>query len=326
MNLFDRLFVSVVALLVGLPVAAADVAGAKDPAGFKRFEGSEIVRYQRNNYATYWMAKDSNYADWPTIEGEVARYIYLGPSGHSSLELLRNYQEMLTEAGFQKKLELGPTEVGSHYFHEHFYYQSQAAQPHSPWDGTANHYYSIAEGTADGHKVTVVLLVGEGGDGWPFEVGPKQTVTAKPDQVVLGLDVITSKAIANKMVVVQASDLADALATKGSIDLYGIYFDTDKADIKPESAATLKEIANLLKIDRSLKLEVAGHTDNTGSAEHNMKLSQERAESVVKELTGTYGIDAARLQAKGYGDTKSVAPNEDESGRAKNRRVELKKT
>ena len=74
-----------------------------------------------------------------------------------------------------------------------------------------------------------------------------------------------------------------------------------------------------------MKLEVAGHTDSTGDKAHNVQLSDGRAAAVVQSLIKTYGIDAARLQAKGYGDTKPVAANETEDGRAKNRRVELRK-
>jgi len=80
-----------------------------------------------------------------------------------------------------------------------------------------------------------------------------------------------------------------------------------------------------LKIDRTLKVEVAGHTDNTGTADHNQTLSEGRAKAVVDALVKDYGIDAARLQAKGYGATKPVAPNDTDDGRAKNRRVELRK-
>ena len=127
------------------------------------------------------------------------------------------------------------------------------------------------------------------------------------------------------MVTVKASDIADALATKGTFDLYGILFDVDKTDIKPESAKSLDEVASLLKIDRSLKLEISGHTDNTGEKAHNLKLSEGRAQAVVDVLTKNYAIDPARLAAKGYGDTMPVAPNDSDANKAKNRRVELKK-
>jgi outer membrane protein OmpA-like peptidoglycan-associated protein len=158
-----------------------------------------------------------------------------------------------------------------------------------------------------------------------FNIANAPPVVFKAGDVVVMVDVVTSKALENKMVIVKAGDMADALATKGSVDLYGIYFDVDKTDVKPESKATLDEVASLLKIDRSLKLEVAGHTDKTGNAPHNLTLSQGRADAVVQALVKTYGVSAARLQAKGYGDTKPVAPNDTETNRAKNRRVELRK-
>lgn len=84
-------------------------------------------------------------------------------------------------------------------------------------------------------------------------------------------------------------------------------------------------MASVLKIDRGLKLEISGHTDNTGDKAHNEKLSEARAQAVVKALVAKYGIDAKRLTAKGYGDSKPVAPNTTDDNKAKNRRVELKK-
>jgi len=147
----------------------------------------------------------------------------------------------------------------------------------------------------------------------------------KPAQVIVWVDEIAAKAVAINMLEVKAADIADALATKGNINLYGIYFDTDQTAIKPASDKTLGEVATLLKIDRSLKLEIGGHTDSSGDKNHNLKLSQDRAASVVAALTKTYGADATRLHAQGYGGGKPIASNATEDGRAKNRRVELRK-
>ncbi len=119
--------------------------------------------------------------------------------------------------------------------------------------------------------------------------------------------------------------MANTLKAKGLVDLYGIYFDTDQTFVKPESKTTLTEVASLLKADKSLKLEVSGHTDNAGSQAHNLTLSQGRAEAVVAALVGQYQIDATRLIAKGYGDSKPVAANDSPANMAKNRRVELRK-
>ena len=109
----------------------------------------------------------------------------------------------------------------------------------------------------------------------------------------------------------------------GKAAVYGIYFDTGKAEIKPESEPALKEIAKLLQADPKLKLYVVGHTDNSGGLDYNMKLSKDRADAVVKALTGKYGIAASRLSAFGVGPLAPVASNQTEEGRAKNRRVEL---
>lgn len=124
---------------------------------------------------------------------------------------------------------------------------------------------------------------------------------------------------------VLASDMATALKSAGLVDLYGVYFDVDQAFVKPESANTLTEVANLLKADPELRIEVVGHTDDTGTKQHNMELSQARAEAVVQALVGQHGIDPGRLVAKGLGDTKPVASNDTAAGKAKNRRVELRK-
>ncbi|MFI4933534.1 MAG: OmpA family protein [Caulobacterales bacterium] len=124
---------------------------------------------------------------------------------------------------------------------------------------------------------------------------------------------------------VHAADMAAALKANGLIDLYGVYFDTDQTSIRQASATTLGEVAALLKSDPSLRLEISGHTDNSGAKAHNMTLSEGRADAVVAWLVGQYAIDASRLVAKGYGDTKPVAPNDTPANMAKNRRVELRK-
>jgi len=113
------------------------------------------------------------------------------------------------------------------------------------------------------------------------------------------------------------------LRQKGSASVYGIYFDFDKADIKPESEPAIKEIAKLLQENKTLKLYVVGHTDNVGSLDYNLKLSKARADAVIRELTTKYKISPDRLKAFGVGSLAPVATNKTEEGRAKNRRVEL---
>lgn len=106
--------------------------------------------------------------------------------------------------------------------------------------------------------------------------------------------------------------------------LEGVEFDYDKATLRPEAPAILDKTADSLQHWANANIEVAGHTDNRGSDDYNMKLSQQRAET-VRDYLISKGIAADRLTAKGYGETKPVADNATEEGRFKNRRVELQR-
>lgn len=124
-------------------------------------------------------------------------------------------------------------------------------------------------------------------------------------------------------VTANAAAMANDIRATGHAAVYGILFDTGKADIKPESANAIGEIAKLLKNDSSLKLYVVGHTDNVGSVDSNLKLSDLRAQAVMKALVADHGIASARLRAFGCAQFAPVGANDNEEGRAKNRRVEL---
>lgn len=126
-------------------------------------------------------------------------------------------------------------------------------------------------------------------------------------------------------VVADAAALSSGLKGTGHAVVNGILFDTGKADVKPESAPALEEIAKLLKQDTSLRLYVVGHTDNAGALAANLDLSRKRAAAVVQLLTTKYGVAADRLQSFGNGPYAPVASNDSEDGRALNRRVELVK-
>src|ERR1035437_3253258 len=112
--------------------------------------------------------------------------------------------------------------------------------------------------------------------------------------------------------------------TESKIVTHGINFDIDKATIKPESMGTLNMIVQVLKDNPDIKFEVDGHTDNSGTAAHNLTLSQQRADAVKDQLV-KMSIDASRLSVKGFGDTKPISDNTSLEGKANNRRVEFVK-
>jgi OmpA-OmpF porin, OOP family len=137
--------------------------------------------------------------------------------------------------------------------------------------------------------------------------------------------VIVERQAMKQDIVANAAAFSNDIRQTGRAAVYGIYFDTDKSAIKPESDAALGEIATLLKKDSGLKVNIVGHTDNVGNIDSNMKLSQARATAVVNALTGRYGIAASRLKAYGVASLAPVASNDTDEGKAKNRRVDLVK-
>jgi OOP family OmpA-OmpF porin len=163
----------------------------------------------------------------------------------------------------------------------------------------------------------------------------KETLTLTKDGKELWIEVwadytgkyiltIVEKAAMAQEITANADAFASGVKTTGHIAVDGIYFETGKSELKPESQQAIGEVAKLLKADAGLKVFVVGHTDNAGALEGNMKLSQDRAQAVVQALVRG-GIDAARLRAHGNGPYAPVASNDAEAGRAKNRRVELVK-
>jgi outer membrane protein OmpA-like peptidoglycan-associated protein len=134
---------------------------------------------------------------------------------------------------------------------------------------------------------------------------------------------VERQAMTSKLAFLDAAAMKKKLDADGRVALY-INFDTDKAALRPDATPAINEIAKLLQGDPALKLSIEGHTDSVGTPERNRILSGERAEAVREALLAK-GIAGDRLSAQGFGPDKPIADNKDESGRARNRRVELVK-
>jgi outer membrane protein OmpA-like peptidoglycan-associated protein len=134
---------------------------------------------------------------------------------------------------------------------------------------------------------------------------------------------IVRPAAMEQSVVVSADEIKNSLSESGKVVFYGIYFDTDKAVIKPESAPTLAEMAKFLKANAAVKVFIVGHTDGQGALEPNLKLSKDRAAAVLAALAGSHAIARERMLAEGVGPLAPVAANDAEAGRARNQRVEM---
>ena len=135
--------------------------------------------------------------------------------------------------------------------------------------------------------------------------------------------VIIEESLMDQVIVADAEALAKEIDLTGKVAVSGIYFDTGKAVVKPESGPALTEIAKLLQKNSGMKIYVVGHTDSVGEFDYNLGLSQRRAAAVVEVLVSKHGIDRTRLEPHGVGPLVPASTNKSEDGRSMNRRVEL---
>ncbi|WP_298209970.1 OmpA family protein [Acidovorax sp.] len=320
-----------VALAFGGAAWAQDMAGSKDHPAVKRFGGSSIVGYEVRNFdeiefqtstfKEYDLAASARrYVQPPLkLEGKLTRLWYEAPGETRSLEIYRNYVNELVAAGFQPLYDsTGDTAVRR--WNNFMATFSKGKKDYIKNSRTEFVMYaasvgSIRTGTFQKDNTTVRLLAID----WP-----KSDKSYKSREgAYMAVDVMETKAMEQNMVVVSASDISKSITTNGKVAIYGILFDTGKADVKPESKPSLDQIAAFLKAEPGVKLHVVGHTDGVGGFDSNMALSKRRADAVVAVLAKDYGIAANRLVGNGVASLAPVASNISDEGRAKNRRVEL---
>jgi len=133
----------------------------------------------------------------------------------------------------------------------------------------------------------------------------------------------TTPFISNFRIAAGLPDMRNRLITEGKIISYGILFDINSDKLKPESAPSIKEIAQVLNDNPDVRVKTVGHTDNSGDDALNLDLSKRRAESVKNELIKTYSVNPARLETDGKGESQPLAPNDNALNKSKNRRVEF---
>jgi OOP family OmpA-OmpF porin len=305
--------------LISHGVFAEDVAGSSDHPMVSRYDGSSINDYDFREFDEYEILlgkvvhapgepDNSKAESSENLEGKVTKISYYLPEDRSTLEVFRNYEDALKAAGFEILFTCINKDCGGRDFNH-----KVVEYKHGFGDNYYDQRFLAAKFPRDEGDVYVSLYI------------VKNTTGGGPDRnhIYTQVDVIEIAPMQEAMVTVDADAMAEEIFETGSVSIYGILFDFDKADIKPESAATIKEIAALLNNNPDLKLFIVGHTDNKGSLDYNMNLSQNRAEAVVGVLVSEHGIESARVTPKGLGFLAPVASNKSEEGRAKNRRVEL---
>lgn len=320
-RLVARLCCMTALLCAATGVWAADLPGAKDHPMVSRYQGSEIIKYGQRAFDEVHLiggpikqrgGRDKNADAYRTVEGKLTRIAYHAPSGRSALEVFRNYEQALQAGGFELLYRCDNEACGGRTFNE-------AATPadlhtYMAYNEKDQRYLLARLARATGDVYAAVYVVRAYSIGGPNK-----------DRVYANLQIVESQAMQQDMVKVDANAMAKGLDAEGHIALYEIYFDTDKAELKPASAGALIEIAKLLSAQPKLKVLIVGHTDNVGALDYNRSLSERRAQAVVDALVKQHKVARDRLTAVGVGMAAPIASNDGEAGRAKNRRVELVK-
>ena len=264
--------------------------------------------------------------------GQRSFLVYLTPPGRSPLEVLRNYQQDAKANGFSVVYECEAEAcgresalTGGNNFNflntmlrdERYNAPRSSAHACAAGEQTAGFRYTLMENAASGETRAVMS--------WKPLV--KGYAVPCPDEIENHTSVlllrVQAKAMETKMETISASEMSQSLSATGKVAIYGILFDSGKAEIKPESKAALDEIGKLMKANAALKLHVVGHTDNNGGLEGNFALSKNRAAAVRDALMKQFAIAGDRLTANGVSYLAPVSTNATDAGRAKNRRVEL---
>ena len=298
--------------VLALQVQAADrdISGSKDHELITRYPNSVIADYEYRDYEACSLPTGAidgyrnNYQMKASLdlEGELTRITYKVKDKTSTFKVYSNFESALKSSGFNEIFSCTGSACG---MQGTWGYALEQKKLLNGKQQTIR--YFIGKKTVSDKNVYVAVYVME-----------KSTA-----EVLVGLNVVETKQMQNNLVAVDVSSLQQQLSENGKVAVYGIHFDVDKANLKADSAKTLVAIRQLLEANADLKLYVVGHTDDTGSLQHNLELSQRRAKAVVTELVSKYGIAEDRVSSFGAGPYAPVATNGNETGKAKNRRVEL---
>ncbi|HRW71049.1 MAG: OmpA family protein [Burkholderiaceae bacterium] len=324
--------------LADTTVPTQDLKGLGDPPGLSRYTGSVLLYRNDADYDELRLpvSRPVDKGGEPVApkvleaRGQRSSLQYLVPPGRSPLEVLRNYQQAYKAQGFETVYECAGPACGASEVSLHGFDLGRLLVPANYASAIGdNSPAACAGGAFVGDLRYAVLQNKASGAAMALMSWKPGNVSAYCDEAAFKkhasvfLVRVQPQARAQTMETLSASELGQSLTATGKVAVYGILFDTNKSDIKPESRPSLEQIGALMKQNPGIRLHVVGHTDNVGGFDANLGLSKRRAEAVAAALTKDFGVARERLTANGVASLAPVQSNADEAGRARNRRVEL---
>lgn len=296
---------------------AAEKAKEKDHPLVSRFEGAEMIFYKETKWGGYKLpVSDKGIITWKNsvvLEGKVTRIQYTVSDENNAEFVLHNYKAAFKKSGFNILIAIANEELkknsqdwyGSYYSIRYGLNNEKFGLKTTPINGSA-HCFIAASGHDNENNKDVYAII------YSIEMDGYTLITQ---------DVIEVEPVETGLV--SAANISDDITTQGYIAIYGIYFETGQSVIKAQSKETINTIAGYLNNNPDKSFYIVGHTDNTGDFSANKTLSEERAKSVMNELTTNYNVSAEQLEAYGVSSLAPVTSNMTEEGRTKNRRVEI---
>jgi len=319
-------------------ILSTDAPKSNDHALTGRYQGSTILLQTRKAFDELTLpngpAGDADYSNKKfsravVVEGTITRTVYVTPIGRSSLEVFRNFTDSLVARGYSIAWQCAAETCGPAFKTLKYNWSDKRTQVQG--EGYEIDRNRFVAAVFDGAKDIRYALMQKGSGATAAYVGLYSAVNSGgtmgditdslSDRVTLLAEVHEPRAMQQNIVTLDSDVIGRELKANGMARFYGIFFDSDKAIVKPESKPQLDEMAKYLK-SANLKVYIVGHTDNQGTLEYNMSLSLRRAQAVVEALKSA-GVADARLLGRGVGPLAPLAANDAEAGRAKNRRVEM---
>ena len=311
-HLRNGLRAAAITVLFVLSAAYAEAEAGEDHPLISRYPGSELAYSEVREYDEYVLPiaplEQNRLSETLQLEGKVTHLQYR-IQDRSTLEIYRNFESALRQAGFEILFEFDTANYGVTYRWVHNVYDPHGLR----WKSTSNSSFM-----GDGFRYLAARSGARGADAYVALY-----TSTRSGRTIIQLDIIEETPMDAGMITVDADRLKGEIERLGFVAIYDVFFVPDSAEIRGDSGAALRVIADFLNSNPGMRFYAVGHTTNIGDHDYLMDLSARRAEAMVNLLVNDYGVAEGVLAPAGVGPLSPVATNETPTGQGLNRRVEL---